>query len=141
MEHERFMKAAISAAEQSPFPFGAVLVKDGEILSTSASYSSQYDTTAHAEMKVIREAHELLHSRKLDGCTLYSTCEPCPMCFTAAWWAGIERIVFGITLAESSQLFLREIKVEASYLNERGGDKIELVGGVLREDILMLYRK
>ena len=78
-------------------------------------------------------------SRNLSGTTLYSTCEPCPMCFTACWWANIDRIVFGISLEDSSKLFVEEVLVSCEYLNKKGGDKIKIEGGILREEILKLF--
>jgi len=69
---------------------------------------------------------EKLHSKDLGGATLYSTCEPCPMCFSAAWWANISRIVFGVSLGESSKLFGQEILVSTDTLNRKGGDRIEI---------------
>lgn len=137
---EKFMKFAINEAKKAPFPFGAILVKDGKIIAKAGSGSADgLDPTAHAEINVIRIACHNLQSRMLEGATLYTTREPCPMCFAAAWFANITRIVFGISLEESAKLFGEEIKVGTSFLNQKSGNKIKITEGVLREEILKLY--
>lgn len=63
------------------------------------------------------------------------------MCFGAAWWANVSRIVFAVTLEESAKLLFPEIAVTSNYLNEKGGKKVEISGGVLREEVLLLYAR
>lgn len=142
MDDEQFMKLAIEEAKIAPFPFGCILVKDNKVIATGRSgEATDFDPTAHAEINAIRSACKEIHSSDLSGATLYSTCEPCPMCFSAAWWANVSRIVFGISLEESTKLFEQEILVSTKYLNSKGGNKIEIKGGVLKEEILKLYAK
>lgn len=137
-----FMQLAINEAKNAPFPFGCILVKDNQVIATGRSgETDSFDPTAHAEINAIRNACKTLQSKDLSGVTLYSTCEPCPMCFSAAWWANIETIVFGIALAESSNIFGQEILVNADYLNKNGGSKIKLQGGVLKDEILTLIQQ
>lgn len=139
---EKFMKFAIEEAKKAPFPFGAILVKNGQIIAKAGSGDIEnFDPTAHAEIKAIRTACKDLQNKELRGITLYSTCEPCPMCFTAAWFANIARIVFGVSLEESAKLFGEEIKVDTSFLNQKSGNKIIITEGVLREEILKLYER
>ncbi|MEG0252622.1 MAG: nucleoside deaminase, partial [Muribaculaceae bacterium] len=79
-------------------PFGAVIAKDGEIVSTgSNTVTLDNDPTAHAEVNAIRNACRATGNFKLDGCTVYSSCEPCPMCLSALYWAGVIKIYFGNT--------------------------------------------
>jgi len=140
MSDEKFMMLAINEAKESLFPFGCVLVKENQIITTGRSgKTNTFDPTAHAEINAIRSACNKLCSKDLSGVTLYSTCEPCPMCFSASWWANINRIVFGISLKESSKLFGQEILVGVDYLNGKGDNKIEIKGGVLKEEIIKLY--
>lgn len=141
MNDEKFMKLAIDEAKNAPFPFGCILVKDNQVIATGKSgETNSFDPTAHAEVNAIRSVCEKLHSKDLSGVTLYSTCEPCPMCFSASWWANISRIVFGISLEESSKLFgNQEILVSADYLNGKSANKIEIKGGVLKEEVIRLY--
>ncbi|MFA4937512.1 MAG: nucleoside deaminase [Patescibacteria group bacterium] len=140
MSDEKFMKLAIDEAKKALFPFGCVLVKDNQVVATGKSgETNNFDPTAHAEINAIRSACKKLHSKDLSGVTLYSTCEPCPMCFSAAWWANISKVVFGISLKESSKLFGQEILVSADYLNRKGANKIEIKGGVLKDEVIKLY--
>ena len=140
MDDEKFMRLAIDEAKNAPFPFGCVLVKNNQVIATGKSgETNNFDPTAHSEINAIRSACKKLHSKDLSGVTLYSTCEPCLMCFSASWWANISRIVFGISLEESSKLFGPEILVSADYLNGKGANKIKIRGGVLKEEVLKLY--
>ncbi len=98
----RFMEMAIRLSEENVDtgggPFGAVIVKDGEVIATGTNrVVPNSDPTAHAEVTAIRNACRKLGKFKLDGCTIYSSCEPCPMCLSALYWAGVERICYGNT--------------------------------------------
>lgn len=84
-------------------PFGAVIVKHGKILANANNQvTSTLDPTAHAEIVAIREACKQEDSHSLKGCTLYSSCEPCPMCLSACYWAGIDKIYFSNTRKEAA---------------------------------------
>lgn len=86
-------------------PFGAVIVKSGNIISRAANtVTGSNDPTAHAEMDAIRGAAKQLNHYHLNECTLYSSCEPCPMCLAAAYWARIERIVFANTMEQAAKI-------------------------------------
>lgn len=86
-------------------PFGAVIVKDGEIISTGVNrVTANNDPTAHAEVNAIREACRTLNSFKLEGCTVYSSCEPCPMCLSALYWAGVRKIFYGNTKEDAAAI-------------------------------------
>lgn len=95
-----YMRRAIALADESVRhgggPFGAVIVKDGVIIAEgSNSVTILNDPTAHAEVSAIREACHRLGIFHLDGCTIYTSCEPCPMCLGAIYWAGIKQIFYG----------------------------------------------
>jgi len=97
---KEMMREAIRLANESVKngggPFGAVVVKDGEIVAGSAnSVTVDNDPTAHAEVNAIRKACRKLGTFDLTGCTIYTSCEPCPMCLGAIYWAHIERIYYG----------------------------------------------
>ena len=84
-------------------PFGCVIVKDGEVIGRGNNrVTSSNDPTAHAEVVAIREACELLGSFQLDGCTLYTSCEPCPMCMGAIYWARPDRVVYAGTRQDAA---------------------------------------
>lgn len=98
--HNYFMSLAIELAAENAGsvtggPFGAVIVKDGEIVAAQSNkVTVDIDPTAHAEVNAIREACKVLGTFDLSGCVLYSSCEPCPMCLSAAYWAHIDKIYY-----------------------------------------------
>ena len=99
-QDKAFMREAIRIANESVKngggPFGAVIVKDGEIIAgRSNSVTLDNDPTAHAEVNTIREACQKLGTFDLSDCVIYTSCEPCPMCFGAIYWAHLDRIYYG----------------------------------------------
>lgn len=104
-----FMEMAMRLAEENidrdGGPFGAVIVRDGEVISTGAnSVTIDNDPTAHAEVMAIRAACRSLSSFKLPGCVVYSSCEPCPMCLSALYWAGVSKIFYANTREEAAAI-------------------------------------
>lgn len=97
----KFMQEAIAMASEGSQnlqggPFGAVVVKDGQIIGRGNNrVVIGNDPTAHAEVTAIRDACQHLGSFKLDGCEIYTSCEPCPMCLGAIYWSRIEKIYYG----------------------------------------------
>ena len=78
-------------------PFGAVIVKDGEIVATGVNrVTANHDPTAHAEVSAIRAACQKLGTFDLSGCEIYTSCEPCPMCLGAIYWAHLDKIYYGL---------------------------------------------
>lgn len=109
MNKEELMGRAIELSKKSVAsgggPFGAVIVKNGGIISEASNTVTQTnDPTAHAEVNAIRTACEKLKTFKLEGCELYTSCEPCPMCLSAAYWAGIEKIYFGNSRTDAKNI-------------------------------------
>lgn len=105
----RFMAMAIELSDQNVDngggPFGAVIVRDNEVIATGTNrVVPNTDPTAHAEVMAIRSACQKLGTFKLEGCTVYSSCEPCPMCLSALYWAGVERICYGNTKADAKAI-------------------------------------
>ena len=104
------MRRAISLAQKgidsnSGGPFGAVVVKDGEIIGEGCNQvTSTNDPTAHAEIVAIRQACQKLGSFQLDGCVLYTSCEPCPMCLGAIYWARPDKIFFACTREDAANI-------------------------------------
>ena len=99
-QHEVFMKRAIALAEKginnkAGGPFGAIVVKDGEVIAEAHNeVTSTNDPTAHAEVLAIRRACKALGSFQLEGCTIYTSCEPCPMCLGAIYWARPDKVFY-----------------------------------------------
>lgn len=109
MNDDYFLRMAIELARDGMNsgqggPFGAVVVRDGEILSATPNrVTSTNDPTAHAEVVAIREACQKLNSHQLTGCTLYTSCEPCPMCLGAVYWARPDRIVYAAFHSDAAE--------------------------------------
>lgn len=113
------MRRAIELSKKSVAsgggPFGAVIVKDEVIISEASNTVTQTnDPTAHAEVNAIRAACEKLKTFKLEGCELYTSCEPCPMCLSAAYWAGVEKIYFG-----NSRIDAKNINFDDSFIYDQ----------------------
>lgn len=106
---KEFMREAIRLANESVRkgggPFGAVIVKDGKIVAGSSNrVTIDLDPTAHAEVNTIRQACRELGTFDLSGCTIYTSCEPCPMCLGAIYWAHIDRIYYGNTRKDARDI-------------------------------------
>ncbi len=99
-EEEKFMQEAIQLSIQNVEngnggPFGAVVVKDGKIIARGVNHvTSTNDPTAHAEVVAIREACKTLNTFQLNGCEIYTSCEPCPMCLGAIYWARPDKLFY-----------------------------------------------
>lgn len=107
--NERFMRRAIAISEESMHsgggPFGAVIVKNGKIIAESGnSVTKDNDPTAHAEVNAIRKAAKKLGTFDLSGCIIYASCEPCPMCLGAIYWAHISRIYYCNTHTAAAEI-------------------------------------
>lgn len=107
--NEAFMRDAIGLSiqrmrEGRGGPFGAVIVRDGGIISRGSNeVTTANDPTAHAEIVAIREACRVLGSFRLDGCEIYASCEPCPMCLSAIYWARINRMFYAATRRDAAE--------------------------------------
>ena len=110
MDHEKFMRMAIELSENSVTqgqggPFGAVIVKDGELVAGSANMVvPNNDPTAHAEVSAIRLACQKLGTFDLSGCEIYTSCEPCPMCLGAIYWARLDKIYYANTKIDAADI-------------------------------------
>jgi tRNA(Arg) A34 adenosine deaminase TadA len=101
--HEAIRLSLEKMREGRGGPFGAVVVKAGQIISRGWNeVTTTNDPTAHAEVVAIREACRVLQTFRLDGCELYASCEPCPMCLSAIYWARIERLFFAATRQDAA---------------------------------------
>jgi guanine deaminase len=107
---DRFMKLAVDEAEKGirkgeGGPFGAVIVRQGKVVAVGHNrVLKTKDPTAHAEIVAIRKASAKLKRFDLHDCTLYTTCEPCPMCFSAIHWARIRKVVYGCTRKDAAKI-------------------------------------
>lgn len=114
-------------------PFGACVARAGVVLSVARNtVLARRDPTCHAEVNAIRAAARRLGAYELRGCVIYSTTEPCPMCFAAIHWAGIGRVVSGTRIADVARLGFRELTISNRRMRSIGGSGVELVEGFLR---------
>ena len=108
-KNKEFMRKAIQLSikniNNGGGPFGAVVVKDGEIIAEGTNgVTLLNDPTAHAEVSAIRNAAKTLGTYDLSGCEIYTSCEPCPMCLGAIYWARLKRIYYGNTKREAAEI-------------------------------------
>ncbi|SKB28146.1 nucleoside deaminase [Daejeonella lutea] len=109
-EHEQFMRLAIKLSEKNVKnalggPFGAAIVRDGKIIAKSGNkVTTTLDPTAHAEVSAIRIACKKLKTFDLSGCVIYTSCEPCPMCLSAIYWARLDKVYFANTKQDAQHI-------------------------------------
>ena len=114
-----YNEAVYGMTHQEGGPFGAVIVKDGNIIAKAHNrVLLSNDPTAHAEVNAIREASQLLQSFDLSGCVLYTTCKPCPMCLGAVMWARISKVYYGTTEKDAAAIGFDD----ARFYNIMNGD-------------------
>jgi tRNA(Arg) A34 adenosine deaminase TadA len=132
---------ARSMNTERPRPFGASIIhtKSGELLlRTLNAVAQQWDPSAHAEVRAIRMATRRLKTLSLAQYTLYTTCEPCPMCMSAALWAGLDRIVYGATIEDANR-HCNQIQIPATEVAARSDMTCAVDGPVLREQCYALF--
>lgn len=146
MNHELPMREAIALADEGARlgwggPFGCVVVRNGETVGRGQNLVfSTNDPTAHAEVTAIRNACALLKTFRLDDCTLYTSCEPCPMCLAAIYWARIAKVFFGNTRQDAAQIgfddeyFYRQLTLEP-------GQRALAMQPLLRDETLVSFKE
>lgn len=137
---QRAIKLAELSVEKGGGPFGAIIVKNGEIVAEgSNSVTLENDPTAHAEVSVIRKACTALNTFDLNGCEIYTSCEPCPMCLSAIYWARIDRIYYGCDKNDA-----KDIGFDDSFIYEEIELKPEFRSipskQILHEEALVAFR-
>lgn len=134
VDMNEYMKLAICEAKNGITkghggPFGAVIVKNGMIISTGHNHVLiDNDPTCHGEIDAIRRACKALSTHDLSGCELYTTGEPCPMCLAACLWANISKVYYGCTIADNEVIGFRDKKFD-----EMMGGRASLPAGYLEE--------
>jgi guanine deaminase len=142
---KRYMEMALKEAEEGirkgEAPFGACIVKGKDVLSVAHNtVLSKKDPTNHAEVNAIRMACRKLGKRELRGCTVYSTTEPCPMCFSAIHWAKMSKIVFGTRIADVKNIGFSELTVSNRMMKREGGSKVSIKADFMRRECLELLQ-
>jgi tRNA(Arg) A34 adenosine deaminase TadA len=146
MTDEQFMLLAIEEARRGmadgQSPFGAVIVRDGRVVAAGHNnVNGDMDATAHGEITAIRAACRKLGTVDLSGCTIYSTTEPCPMCFAAIHWARIGRIVYGCTIPDALAAGFSELTISNETMANLGRAKVQITPNVLREQCLPMFQE
>lgn len=142
---EKYMRQAIDVTRcgiaQGQTPFGACIVAaDGSVAACAHNVVwKTTDITAHGEVTTIRAACQALGTIDLSGCTIYSTTEPCPMCFSAIHWAKIHRIVYGASIADAKLAGFNELTIANTLMKESGGSPVHVEGGCLQEECVALF--
>ena len=118
----RAIKLSADSVSNGGGPFGAVIVRDGEIIAEGSNgVTILNDPTAHAEVSAIRQACKKLNSFDLTGCEIYTSCEPCPMCLGAIYWAHIDKIYYAndrkdaANIGFDDELIYQEMEVQPQY--------------------------
>jgi tRNA(adenine34) deaminase len=140
MNHEYFMRLALEQANQGDAPYGAVIVTDNQVV--AAGYNTvlrDHDPSAHAEINTIRYLTTQLQSPKLDGCRIYTTGEPCPMCASACIWAGISEIIYAVSIEDLIALNQSQINISCEEVIAKSDKAIKVTKGVLRAEVLKLF--
>jgi guanine deaminase len=142
-DDKRFMglaiKKALESVREGNSPFGSCIVKDGKVISVAHNtVLAKKDPTNHAEINAIRLACKKVRSYDLRGCTVYSTTEPCPMCFSAIHWAKADAIVFGTEIGDVQKLGFSELTLSNERMKRLGHSKIRIKGGFMRKECLAL---
>ena len=136
----RFMRKALSAAYSGCFagaggPFGCCIVSNGRLISSACNtVLKDNDPTAHAEINAIRIAARRLRTYQLRGCLLYTTTEPCPMCFSAIHWARIDAVIYGTAIKDVKKLGFNELTIGARDMKKIGRAKVDILSGFLVDE-------
>lgn len=140
-----FMQLAIKKARQGILqgqtPFGCCIIKNKKIIALAHNQVwKTTDSTAHAEIIALRQACKKLKTVDLSGCTLYGTCEPCPMCFAASHWAKISKIVYGAAIADAKKAGFNELTIAAATMKKLGKSKVVVEANVSAKECTALFK-
>ena len=141
---EYYMRLAIDEARKnlkamSGGPFGACIVKAGKVLALSRNTVLKNDATCHAEVNAIRSASRKLGTFDLSGAIIYSTTEPCPMCFSALHWARVKRIVYGSSIRDAASAGFNELALSNKKLKSLTGISVTITSNILRAECRALF--
>ncbi len=140
----KFMKRAIElsieSVDKGGGPFGCVIIKDNQIIAEGSNkVTKNNDPTAHGEIVAIREACNKLNNFNLDGCELYSTCEPCPMCLSAIYWARISKIFYANTREDARKIDFDDSLIYLEMQKKINERKIPMIQ-IMRDEALKAFQ-
>ncbi len=142
---KKFMGMAIKKAEQGikkgQTPFGACIVKNGKVIACEHNVVwKSTDITAHGEIHAIRTACKALKTIDLSGCIIYSTCEPCPMCFSACHWARISKIIYGARISDAKKFGFNELSISNQTMKTKGKSNLEIRKDFMRKKNIKIFK-
>ncbi|MDD5071099.1 MAG: nucleoside deaminase [Candidatus Omnitrophica bacterium] len=120
-------------------PFGACIVREGKVLAVARNTVLKTDATAHAEINAIKKASKKLKTFDLSGCQIYSTTEPCPMCFSAIHWARIDTVVFGTAISDAKMIGFNELAITNETIKRIGRVSVDLYPYFMRVDCKKMF--
>ncbi|AFZ59548.1 nucleoside deaminase [Anabaena cylindrica FACHB-243] len=140
MNQDYFMRLALEAAKKADAPYGAVIVKDNEVVATAYNtVNRDNDPSAHAEINVIRNLTTKLKNPSLEGYSIYTTCEPCPMCATACIWTGISEIIYGASIQDLISINQAQVNISCEEVIAKSFRNIKVTKGILKNECLELF--
>ena len=145
MTNDEFMREAIELSRENTDngggPFGAVIVKDGEIIATGVNrVTASCDPTSHAEVNAIRAAATKLKTFNLEGCEIYTSCEPCPMCLGAIYWAHLDKIYYGNSKEDAAKIDFDDSFIYDELSLEQAERKLS-AERILPEEAIKVFEK
>ena len=136
---KRAIELSIESVNKGGGPFGCVIVKDEKIVSEGSNkVTSTNDPTAHGEIVAIREACKKINNFSLAGCELYSSCEPCPMCLSAIYWARIDKIYYANTRKDAQKIDFDDSLIYSEFQKNIDKRKIPMVQ-MMRNEALKAF--
>ena len=136
---ERAIELSIESVNNNGGPFSSVIIKEGKIIAEGSNkVTSTNDPTAHGEIVAIRQACKKLNDFNLKGCELYSTCEPCPMCLSAIYWAHIDKIYYANTRNDAQKIDFDDSLIYSELLTNVKKRKIPMVP-MMRDEALKVF--
>ncbi|PHJ67043.1 cytidine deaminase [Nostoc linckia z18] len=141
MNSEYFMHLALAEAKKGDAPYGAVIVKDNEVVAIGHNtVKRDNDPSAHAEINVIRSLTAKLKNPSLEGYSIYTTGEPCPMCATACVWSGLSEIIYGASIQDLISVNQSQINISCEEVIAQSFTNIKVTKGVLKKECLELFK-
>ena len=139
----KFMRLAIKEARKNlktlnGGPFGACIVRNNLVLALAHNTVLEKDATCHAEVNAIRIASRITGQYDLSGCVIYSTTEPCPMCFSAIHWARLDAVIYGTGIADVKKLGFCELSISAKDLKTKGKSDVKIFADFDRAECMKL---
>ncbi|MFN6530204.1 nucleoside deaminase [Nostoc sp. ChiSLP03a] len=141
MNPESFMRLALAEAKKGDAPYGAVIVKDNEIVAIAHNtVKRDNDPSAHAEINAIRNLTAKLKNPSLEGYSIYTTGEPCPMCATACVWSGLSEIIYGASIQDLITVNQSQINISCEEVIDKSSQKIKVTKYILKNECLELFK-